>query len=90
MKWVSFKADGRESYGQLAGDLVVEPGEAFRATYPDLRAAIAAGKLSDIEQAEVISNHRLDAIELLPVIPNPDKVERSTSPSSRSNTAGHV
>jgi 2-keto-4-pentenoate hydratase/2-oxohepta-3-ene-1,7-dioic acid hydratase in catechol pathway len=74
MRWVSFKADGRESYGQLVGDSVVEPGEAFRAMYPDLRAVIAAGKLSDFEQGEVTSNHRLDAVELLPLIPNPDKV----------------
>lgn len=43
MKLASFIANNKSTYGVLAGDELLEPGDDFRARYPDLRAAIATG-----------------------------------------------
>ncbi|MBU6267252.1 MAG: fumarylacetoacetate hydrolase family protein [Sphingomonadales bacterium] len=66
MRYVSFVgADGRASYGRLDGDAVVELGGA-----PDLKAALAGG-LAGLVEGERLA---LDAVTLLPPIPNPGKV----------------
>lgn len=74
MKLVSFKAGDRESYGQWVGDSILEPESEFRKLYPDLRTVIAAEKFTEMGRVETESSHTLDAVELLPLIPNPDKV----------------
>ena len=74
MKLVSFKIGDKQSYGVLLGDKIREPDDAFRDQYPDLRAVIAANKLPDLEHVECAAMHQFDAVECLPLIPNPDKV----------------
>ena len=74
MKLASFRVDGRDSFGIVAGDHIREPGTEFRSCHPDLRAVIAAGALPDLEQDRNGLLHGLDAIRFLPPIPRPDKI----------------
>jgi 2-keto-4-pentenoate hydratase/2-oxohepta-3-ene-1,7-dioic acid hydratase in catechol pathway len=74
MKFASFLSAGRESYGVIVDDRIVDLGPAA-ATYPTLRSAIAGGALLDIARrhlkAEAIP---LADIVLLPPIPEPGKL----------------
>ena len=71
MAFVSFRRpDGRESYGRIDGDRVVDLGTAPGAP-ADLKAAIAAGSLASLQGQE--THGRTDLV-LLPVIPNPAKI----------------
>lgn len=75
MKFVSFKVNGRASYGALNGDQVVDLGQSFGTKYPDLRAALAADALPELmAAAQSAPTLALGNIELLPVIPNPEKI----------------
>jgi 2-keto-4-pentenoate hydratase/2-oxohepta-3-ene-1,7-dioic acid hydratase in catechol pathway len=74
MNYASFEIDGRVTYGMQVGDTVREPDAAFLSRYPDLRAAIAAGRLGDLANATSGAVHDIDAIAFLPLIPNPDKI----------------
>lgn len=73
MKLASFKANNRSTYGVLAGDELREPGEAFRARHPDLRSAIAAGALAELESGDPAASYAVDSVQFLPLIPHPDK-----------------
>ena len=74
MKFASFEADGRRTFGVVRDDSLIEASEAFRARYADLRAVLAADALSDL--AAESGGQAFDAfsVEYLPTIPNPDKV----------------
>ncbi|MBD0417206.1 fumarylacetoacetate hydrolase family protein [Oryzicola mucosus] len=68
-------ANGTRSYGIVDGDLVRDVGETIRGQYPDLRAALASGVLSDVaEGASGSAAVPLDSLTLLPPITNPDKI----------------
>src|SRR5439155_27152029 len=47
MRFISFAASGRSSYGAVVGDGVVDFGRRFGDRYPTLRAAIAGGGLEE-------------------------------------------
>jgi 2-keto-4-pentenoate hydratase/2-oxohepta-3-ene-1,7-dioic acid hydratase in catechol pathway len=72
MKLVSFRVDGVASYGVVKDGGIVDAGRRLAA--PDLKGAIAGG----LDQLEALANetadYGLDAVERLPVIPNPDKI----------------
>ncbi len=72
MRYVSFAVGGRESYGYVAGDGVVDLGR--HTGLPDLAAHIAAR--FDVLGQEVVAepDYPLAAIRFLPVIRNPGKV----------------
>jgi len=70
MKLVSFSQDGRESYGILTGDWITDLGARLGSTVPDLKSLLAAG-LEVAREVEISRDIALDAVELLPVIPNP-------------------
>ena len=74
MKFASFVADGRRTYGVVNGDAIVEASTEFREQHPDLRAVLTAGALADL--ATETGGQAVDAfsVEYLPTIPNPDKV----------------
>ena len=74
MKLVSFRRDGKASYGVVVDGGVVDAGRRLGGTFPDLRSAIGGGldKLKGL--AGEAADYPLDAIEFLPVIPNPDKI----------------
>jgi 2-keto-4-pentenoate hydratase/2-oxohepta-3-ene-1,7-dioic acid hydratase in catechol pathway len=74
MKLASFKTGNRETYGVLAGDTLREPDDVFRASYPNLRSAIAGDKLALLEASNAGATHDVDSVQFLPLIPNPDKI----------------
>ncbi|MBB3957584.1 fumarylacetoacetate hydrolase family protein [Novosphingobium sediminicola] len=68
MRYVSFtRPNGKASFGRLDGQTVFDLGGA----YASLKAAIAADALASLADGEAFA---LDAIKLLPVIPDPEKI----------------
>ena len=74
MKLASFSVNNKQSYGMLSGDTVLEPSDAFRTRYADLRAVIAAGALAELETGEFAASYDTESVKFLPPIPNPDKI----------------
>jgi 2-keto-4-pentenoate hydratase/2-oxohepta-3-ene-1,7-dioic acid hydratase in catechol pathway len=76
VKLVSYSAAGRQSYGVLVGEGIVDLGGRLGPRYPTLRSAIAGGVvLEAARQAEnAASNASLSQVTLLPPIPEPDKI----------------
>lgn len=76
MKLLSFTTDGRDSYGAVVGDGVVDLGARLGLRRPTLRALIAADAYGEaaalIAQGKV--DHRLADIRFRPVIPDPGKI----------------
>jgi 2-keto-4-pentenoate hydratase/2-oxohepta-3-ene-1,7-dioic acid hydratase in catechol pathway len=75
MKLASFTAAGRASYGLVTDAGLVDVGARLVARYPTLRAALAAGALSEIAAlAGAKPDFALAGVALLPPIPAPDKI----------------
>jgi len=75
MKLATFKTGGRVSYGAITDKGVVDLGKRLGERAPTLRALIAAGALEEAKKAAAsTADYPLDAIEYLPVIPDPDKI----------------
>ncbi len=74
MRLASFQTGDHRSYGVVDGTMLREADKAFRVRYPDLRAAITAGKLDELAASTSGATHAIDGVRLLPPIPNPDKV----------------
>jgi len=74
MKLVSFKIGDKKTYGVMSGDTLKEVSDAFLSSCPDLRSAIAAGKLSELEASARDVAHEADSLQFMPPIPNPDKI----------------
>jgi len=76
MKVLSYRWQGKDSYGVVAGDGVVDIGKRLGAKYRDLKAVLAAGALDELRRAA--EGQKADAplggISFLPVIANPDKL----------------
>ncbi len=75
MKFLSFKRNGRASWGAVHDNGVVDLG-ARHSELPDLRAAIRADRLAELgaEAESNIADCTLDDIAYLPTIPNPEKI----------------
>ena len=75
MKFATFRIAGRTTWGIVDVDAVVDVGHVLYDRLPDLKAAIAADALSDLD-AHIAGAHRYPfrAIEWMPVIPVPDKI----------------
>ena len=70
MKLVSFRVAGRESFGLVVGDGIVELSN--RLGVPTLKSLMAAGRLEEARRFEDAGpSVRLDEVTLLPVIPDP-------------------
>ncbi len=75
MKFATFRISGTVTWGLIEGNEAVDVGAVVRDRVPDLKAAIAAGSLAELgRQGQAARRYPLDAIEWLPVIPNPDKI----------------
>jgi len=76
MKLVSFLSAGRPSFGVVEDGGVVDLGRRLGGRWPTLKALIAADALAEAARVaqEAASDIRLDAVELAPVIPDPDKI----------------
>ncbi|MXZ43909.1 MAG: fumarylacetoacetate hydrolase family protein [Gammaproteobacteria bacterium] len=74
MRWLSFSADGRSSFGYLEEDYVVDLGAVCN--LPDLKSALSLKCLAFLSQVLCDRAPRisLQDIEFLPPIPNPSKV----------------
>ena len=74
MKLVSFAVDGREAFGAVSGDGVVNMTK--RLGHATLRAALTAGALEEIRKAmrDAKPDHKLSDIKFLPAISNPAKI----------------
>lgn len=76
MKLASFEYQGRNSYGVVIDDGIVDLRKAFDDLYPDLKTFLAANVLTKANNliAGRKTDFDLDDVELLPVIPNPEKI----------------
>ena len=68
-------ADGTHSYGIAQDEAVLDVGADWRASYPDLRAAMAADVLAGVAEASQSSAPvAMSDVTLLSPVPNPDKI----------------
>ena len=76
MKFCSYRHLGRNSYGVVKQDGVVDLGKVFGARAPDLRALLAQGLLEQASRQalDMPATLALADIELLPVIPDPGAI----------------
>ena len=74
MKLVSVRVGGKSSYGVVTDGGVIDAGRRLGAAFPDLKSALAGGLEKLRALAGAAPDHALEAVELLPVIPNPDKI----------------
>lgn len=74
MKFVSFEYEGRESFGAVMGERVIDLCGLASATYPDLRSllAVTPARLEDLIATGPSVD--LEKIRFRPVIPNPSKI----------------
>src|SRR5437762_1820711 len=76
MKLVSFAAAGRNSYGAVVGDGIVDLGRRLGDSYPTLRSAIAGEGISRWagEVRDAAPDAALSQVTLLPPITDPEKI----------------
>lgn len=76
MKLASYALDGRESFGAVNGEGLLDLGEAFAGRCPTLRDLLAADLLDEARStvARGGPQYKLSDVRLRPVIPNPDKI----------------
>lgn len=76
MKLLSFEHAGQASFGALVDGGIVDLKRALGGCYAGLRQLIAADALAEAAAALQgrKADHALDAVTLLPVIPDPDKI----------------
>jgi 2-keto-4-pentenoate hydratase/2-oxohepta-3-ene-1,7-dioic acid hydratase in catechol pathway len=75
MRWLSFAADGRESFGFLTSDSAGVVDVGARGEFADLKSVIAADALASAAAGAGDSpDLALSDIEYRPTIPNPDKI----------------
>lgn len=76
MKLASYGSGGRAGYGVVTEQGVIDLTRRIGAKYADLRALLGAGALAEARQAAdgATPDFRIEDLQLLPVIPNPDKI----------------
>src|SRR5262245_58655402 len=76
MQLVSFAAAGRNSYGVVVGDGIVDLGRRLGDRWPTLRTAIAGDALGHVaaEAQRAAPDIVLSQVTLLPPIPDPEKI----------------
>jgi hypothetical protein len=79
MKIASFKAGSTATYGLVTNSGIIDAGKRLK-NWPTLKALLASGSLDALS---ALQNERPDyafaEIELLPTIPDPDKIARSAA-----------
>jgi 2-keto-4-pentenoate hydratase/2-oxohepta-3-ene-1,7-dioic acid hydratase in catechol pathway len=72
MKFSSYVADGKASYGLVTGSGIVDLGRRIGAEYPSLKALIAGDALARAGAfANEAADYPADGVDYLPVIPDP-------------------
>jgi len=74
MRLSTVKIAGRTTWGVVEGERFLDVGAALSARYADLKSAVAAGFDGVAKAAAAAAATPVDAVEWLPVIPNPDKI----------------
>lgn len=74
MKLSTVKIAGRVTWGIVEGETFHDVGAAMKATYPDLKQAVAAGLEGVAEAKTGAATYPTSDVEWLAVIPNPDKI----------------
>jgi 2-keto-4-pentenoate hydratase/2-oxohepta-3-ene-1,7-dioic acid hydratase in catechol pathway len=75
MRLASFRGTRGPTYGLVTAQGVIDLGRRLGASYPDLRALIAGNGLDEARRlAGEAPEAPFEGLELLPVIPNPDKI----------------
>jgi 2-keto-4-pentenoate hydratase/2-oxohepta-3-ene-1,7-dioic acid hydratase in catechol pathway len=77
MKLATFEQNGRQSYGVVDSEKIIDMGPSIGGQYPDLRSILAAdalGAVIDAQEAGGSGEYALDDVRLLPPIGNPDKI----------------
>jgi len=76
MRLVSFRVDGRAGYGVLDGTTIADVGSVVGADFPDLQSILGEeDSLARLRAATGAARRLpLEAVELLPPIPNPAKI----------------
>lgn len=76
MRFASFRHGGEETYGVLEREVLIAAPKSLRADLPDLKSAIASGRLLEIGGGIMKRGSPVGAgdAQLRPVIPNPDKI----------------
>jgi 2-keto-4-pentenoate hydratase/2-oxohepta-3-ene-1,7-dioic acid hydratase in catechol pathway len=75
MRFVSFEVSGRPSYGLIVPGGIADLGRRFGSHHPALADLIAADRLAAAaEFGATPADFELDAVKLLPVIPNPKHI----------------
>jgi len=74
MKIASFRTEGIASYGIVTGKGVIDAGRRLKAC-PTLKSLLAKGSLAELTALRgERPDHALKDIELLPTVPDPDKI----------------
>ena len=75
MKLASYEVSGRRTWGVVFGEEAFDTGAVLRDRFTDLKSMIAAGAYAEAEAAmQSAPRQKLDELQWLPVIPNPDKI----------------
>ena len=76
MKLASYLSGGMAGYGVVTKQGVVDLTRRIGSKYPDLRALLAGDGLAEARQAVAgaAADYQIANLQLLPVIPNPDKI----------------
>ncbi|MGF0539925.1 fumarylacetoacetate hydrolase family protein [Agrobacterium sp. ES01] len=74
MKLSTVKIAGRVTWGIVEGETFHDVGAAMKATYRDLKQAVAAGLAGVAEAKTGAATYPTSDVEWLAVIPNPDKI----------------
>lgn len=75
MKLVSFRKDGRSAYGIVEGEGIVDAHARFGGDHPTLRSLLDPNGLKVLaELAGASQDVALASVELLPVVPDPEKI----------------
>ena len=76
MKLVTYIHQGIQSFGAVVGEGVVDLRKALDDRYPDLRSLIAGDAVPEAQRAAATCqpHFAIAEVQLLPVIPNPDKI----------------
>lgn len=74
MKLATFSHGGKQSYGIVSGDGIVDLGRRLGNEYPDLRSLLAGDGLAKAAAIKDAPDVSTADVTWLPVIPNPDKI----------------
>ena len=74
MRVSSFAVAGRNSYGVVADNKILEASETLRNRFPDLRSLLAGDALAELADDTAGSHFDTDSVTFLPPVPNADKI----------------